>query len=135
MKIKTYKGKLVQEPHFFILNKGMNTGSPNFKPYANCFVLTTETMKELNFYYWLCFALWQTRKFIPCLVGSVVPFIHIRDLKAIIAESEIKVKRNEKEYRKNLSLLIEMDSKGEELAKQLKKINELKRFVLKKVLQ
>ncbi len=135
MKIKTYKGKLVQQPHFFILNKGMNTGSPNFKPYANCFVLLADTDKERNDYYWLCFALWQTKMFAPYLAGSVVPFIHIRDLKAVIAESEIKVKQNEKEYKKNLSLLIEMDAKSEELAEQLKKINELKKFVLKKVLQ
>lgn len=135
MKIKTYKGKLVQQPHFFILNKGMNTGSPNFKPYANCFVLLADTDKERNDYYWLTFALWQTRKFVPYLIGSAVPFIRINDFKTIIAESAVKVKRNEKEYQKNLSVLIEMDTKGDELAEQLKKINEMKKFVLKKVLR
>ena len=132
MKIKTYKGKLIQQPHFFILNKGMNTGSPNFKPYANCFVLLAETDLERNFYYWLCFALWQTGKFRPRLIGSVIPFIHIGDFKDVIADSAIKANKKPKQYQKALSILIDIDQKSEALAQQLKLIGELKKAVLYK---
>lgn len=135
MKIKTYKGKLVQQPHFFILNKGMNTGSPNFKPYSNCFVLLAETDKERNDYYWLCFALWQTGKFRPRLVGSAVPFIHISDLKQVISDALIKANKKSDQYQKALSLLIDIDMKGEEMAEQLKLIGELKKTVLNRVLE
>ena len=130
MKIKTYKGKLIQQPHFFILNKGMNTGSPNFKPYANCFVLLAETDKERNDYYWLCYALWQTGKFRPRLIGSAIPFIHISDLKDVIAEATIKANNKPKQYQKALSLLIDIDMKSEALAQKLKVIGEAKRTVL-----
>ncbi len=130
MKIKTYKGKLIQQPHFFILNKGMNTGSPNFKPYANCFVLLAETDKERNDYYWLCYALWQTGKFRPRLIGSAIPFIHISDLKDVIAEATIKANNKPKQYQKALSLLIDIDMKSEALAQKLKVIGEAKRTEL-----
>ncbi len=107
MKIKTCKGKLIQQPHFFILNKGMNTGSPNFKPYANCFVLLAETDKERNDYYWLCFALWQTSQFRARLVGSTALFIHIVDLKEIITDAVIKASKNPSSIKKlYLRLLI-----------------------------
>ena len=134
MKIKTYKGKLIQQPHFFILNKGMNTGSPNFKPYANCFVLLAETDKERNDYYWLCFALWQTGRFRPRLIGSCVPFIHIGDLKEVIAEASSQASKKPKQYQKALSLLIDIDMKSEKLAEQLKLIGELKKATFRKVL-
>lgn len=124
MKIKTYKGKLIQQPHFFILNKGMNTGSPNFKPYANCFVLLTETDEERSFYYWLCFALWQTGKFKPYLVGSVIPFIHISNIKTILADATVKANRKPKQYQKSLTLLMDIDRKNEILTGQLKVISQ-----------
>jgi hypothetical protein len=130
MKIKIYKGKLIQQPHFFILNKGMNTGSPNFKPSANCFVLLAETEEERNFYYWLCFALWQTGKFRPSLIGSVVPFIHIGDLKQVISDATIKANNKPKQYQKSLSLLIDIDRKSEILTEKLKVIEQLKKTLL-----
>ena len=135
MKIKTYKGKLVQQPHFFILNKGMNSGSPNFKPYANCFVLLAETEKERNDYYWLCFVLWKTQRFVPSLTGSVVPFIRIRDFKTILDDAAVKVHSNKKEYEKFLSLLVDIDSIHEEYEKQLKFIKNLQKAVFKSMLK
>ncbi len=133
MKIKTYKGKLIQQPHFFILNKGMNTGSPNFKPYANCFVLLAETDKERNDYYWLCFALWQTGKFRPRLIGSAVPFIHIGDLKQVISEALAKANNNRKQYQRALSLLIDIDTKSEKLVDQLKLLEDFRKAIFHKV--
>ena len=135
MKIKTYKGKLIQQPHFFILNKGMNTGSPNFKPYANCFVLLAETDKERNAYYWLCYALWQIGKFRPRLIGSAVPFIHIADLKEVIAEATIKANKKPMQYKESLSLLMDIDRKCEKLTEQLKLIGKLKKTLLNRVLE
>lgn len=135
VKIKTYKGKLVHQAHFFILNKGMNCGKPLFQPCANCFVLLAETEKEKEFYYWLCFALWQTKKFEPYLIGSVIPFIHIADLKTVIVQAKIKADKKPKQYQKSLTLLIDIDKKSKVLAEQLKLISELKKSILNKVLQ
>lgn len=63
MKIKTYKGKRIENQfYFFILNKGNNSGKPLLEPCANCYILIAETKEEKEFYYWLCYALWQTGK-------------------------------------------------------------------------
>ncbi len=60
---------------FFILNKGNNSGKPLTQPCANCFMAICETEDENEFYYWLCWGLWQAKAFEQLLCGSVIPFI------------------------------------------------------------
>ena len=131
MKIKTHKGKLVHQAHFFLLNKGMNCGKPLFQPCANCFVLLADSEKEKEFYYWLCFALWQTKKFEHYLVGSVIPFIHIADLKNVIAEVKGKADKKPAQYQKSLALLIDIDRKSRILAEQLQLIAQVKKAMFR----
>ena len=47
--LKTHKtGRTYSNPHFFILNKGLNSGKPLINPCPNCFVVTTSTEEEKN---------------------------------------------------------------------------------------
>jgi len=86
-KIKTHKhGRFYTTPHFFILNKGNNAGKPSFEPYRNAFVVFCNNKQDLQKIYWICAILNAGNFFKPYLNGSVIPFIHINDVKKLIKE-------------------------------------------------
>ena len=66
--------------------------------------------QEREFYHWLCFVLWQTGKFEPCLAGSVILYIHITDVKDITRASAMQVYQKPQQYQKALVTLIEIDN-------------------------
>ncbi len=135
MQIKTYKRQEIRQPHFFILNKGNNCGKPLTAACANCFVCLCNSNEEKQFYYWLCFALWQTSQFEPYLVGSVIPFIHIRNVKTIINDATAKVNTNIKQYQKVLDLLMEINKREKLLQSQFDIIKRSKRVLLSSILK
>lgn len=83
--IKTHQpGRTYQKPHFFILNKGLNSGKPLAEPCPNCFVITTSTKVNRESLYYLCLSLKIGQFFAFYLKGSVIPFIGISDAKKVI---------------------------------------------------
>ncbi len=80
--LKTYRPSAeTEKPHFYILNKGMNSGKPLKQPCPNCFILIAPTEEAKEQLYWLCFGLWRAKSFHYYLKGSVIPFITKNDLK------------------------------------------------------
>ncbi|HNJ17908.1 MAG TPA: hypothetical protein PKN57_12040, partial [Saprospiraceae bacterium] len=62
--LKTYSPKAqINEPHFYILCKGNNSGKPLTEPCPNCFVLTAKSEEDKQFFYSLCFGLWKAKSF------------------------------------------------------------------------
>lgn len=83
--IKTHQpGRTYKTPHFFILNKGLNSGKPLAKPCPNCFVVTTTTKAKRESLFCLCLTLKVGQYFSYYLKGSVIPFIGILDAKKVI---------------------------------------------------
>jgi len=68
---------------FFILSRGHNAGRPSYSPNPNCFALSCE-VPDLARYYWLVYALWMTGSFGPCIMGTAIPFVRLRDVQACI---------------------------------------------------
>ena len=92
--LKSYNQKLeIEKPHFFILNKGNNSGKPLLAPCPNCFVIQCENESEKEQIYWLSYSLWQSKAFYPLLRGSVIPFVISRDVKSCLLMVWIKQKR------------------------------------------
>ena len=90
-KITTYNADQKRSAFaFFILNKGMNSGKPMEHPCPNCFTFNANDQAEKDHYYWLCFGLWQSKSLHPYLNGSVIPFIHLRDLNQVINQASEK---------------------------------------------
>ena len=100
----------VTENAFFILSKGRNTGRPSFKPNANCFVFTCADTQDLHSYYWLVYALWAGGKFHPLLCGSVIEFLHLRDLKHMIETAALTAKNMEAVAR-SMKQMIQLENK------------------------
>ena len=84
-KIKTHRPvKTYQSPHFFILNKGNNAGRPGQKLFANSFVVFANSKEEADQLFWICNILHSGSYFKGHLVGSVIPFIHIGQIKSLL---------------------------------------------------
>jgi hypothetical protein len=78
---------------FFILSKGNNAGKPLQQSCPNCFVLSCETIVDREFYFWLCFGLWQANMFKPFLTGTAIPFLRMYDTVELIKINSQKLNR------------------------------------------
>lgn len=123
--IKTHRsGRTYNTPHFFILNKGLNSGKPLQKPCPNCFVITTVSEHTRESLYYLCLSLKIGRFFSYYLKGSVIPFICITDAKKVIHNA---LENNQQlHWEKKIEKIKKIDAFEQNLKMQLKKINELK---------
>jgi len=109
-KITTYSPDQKRSPFaFFILNKGMNSGKPMEHPFPNCFTFNATDQAEKDLYYWICFGLWQSKSLHPYLNGSVIPFIHLRDLNQVINQASEKAQANPANFQKTVEALKILD--------------------------
>ena len=91
--------------HFFVLNKGLNSGKPLLEPCPNCFVCSCTSEEQKENLYWICFALWQGKRFHQLFVGSCIEFIRIKETFNLVHESFLKTKNNPDVFQKALDLL------------------------------
>lgn len=126
VKSSTVKTEICK-PHFFVLNKGLNSGKPLALPCPNCFIIQTESEEFKETLYWITFALWRTKAFHPYLMGSVIPFIRIGLYKQLINEKIDLVKANPIEFAKTIKQLNFIKMKEKQLQENLKLIQDLKR--------
>lgn len=73
-----------EQPHYFILNRGNNSGRPMNEPCPNCFAVTTETEEQRESLFYLCQSLQIGRYFSYYIKGSVIPFITIDDTRKVL---------------------------------------------------
>jgi hypothetical protein len=131
--IKCHKsGTTYEKPHFFILNKGMNSGKPQKYPYQNCFVIIFEHENEFDNLYFTAYSLWKTNFWHPFLVGSVVPFLRVTHFKTEFIKrvevSEIKLDQ----YNKSAKTLKLLEEKEKEFVKNINIINDFKKAIMYK---
>lgn len=134
--IKVYRQSFsTAKPHFFILSRGNNTGKPLEIPCPNCYVVITDTEETKNFYFWLSYSLWQGQVFKPYLIGSVIPFIRIGEVKKLLTAGAAKAMFNQAKYIKSLTLLQELEEKSKMLENQMKLISQVKKVIMYRLLQ
>jgi hypothetical protein len=125
-KLSTYNpAKKYAGFHFFVLNKGLNSGKPLLDPCTNCFVCSCNSLEDKENLYWIFFALWNGKRFHQLLIGSVIPFIKIKETKNLVQESFLKTKSNPAVFQKALNLLKlanEKDLHFQNLALTIRKI-------------
>ena len=123
--IKTHQtGRTYSRPHFFILNKGLNSGKPMLKPCPNCFVIITNSDEVRESLFYLCLSLKIGRYFSYYLKGSVIPFICITDTKKVISYA---LQNNKQlQWKQKLEKLKKIDDFEQNLKLQLKLITYLK---------
>jgi DNA modification methylase len=116
----------IRKPHFYVLNKGMNSGKP-LLPCPNCFKIETENEEFKETLYWVSFALWRAKAFHPFLIGSVIPFIRIGVYKEVLYENLKIVTANPAEFAETVKKLRFIEMKEKQFKENLLLIQELKR--------
>ena len=129
-KITSYSPDQVRSPFaFFILNKGMNSGKPLEKPCPNCFTFNAKSQEEKDLYFWICFGLWQSKSFHPYLNGSVISFIHLRDLCQVINQASAKAQDNPGTFQKTVEALKILDRQEKQFHRNILLISEAKKAI------
>ncbi|WP_288955761.1 hypothetical protein [uncultured Polaribacter sp.] len=123
--IKTHQcGKTYSNPHFFILNKGLNSGKSLINPCPNCFVIIASTEEAKNTLFHLSMMLQIGGFYGYYLKGSVIPFISIKDCKKVLLKASEATKKLE--FNKHIHAVSVFSKKENELQKLLEKMTVLK---------
>ena len=128
--IKSHRqGVVYSMPHFFILNKGNNSGKPLTVPCPNCFVIQFQSEAEKEQIYWLSYSLWQSKAFYPYLRGSVIPFVVIRDVKACLLDGLHRADESPEQFAKAVEALRSLEAMEIKFKQNLKLIQDAKRML------
>ena len=131
--LKSYNQKEeIRKPHFFILNKGNNSGKPLTAPCPNCFVIQCKCEEEKEQIYWLSYSLWQSKAFYPLLRGSVIPFVVLRDVKSCLLDGLNKATENPTQFEKAVEALRSMEAMEIKFRQNIKLVQEAKRMLFYK---
>jgi len=122
----------IAQPQFFILNKGLNSGKPLEKPCPNCFVITVKNDEEKEFLFWLCWGLWQSKKFYHLHTGSVIPFIRLYEFKAFIQKQAVAAFAAKEQYNKNVKALQQLEQVEKSYKQNLLLILDAKKAIFHK---
>ncbi|MDD4992585.1 MAG: hypothetical protein PHR83_10160 [Paludibacter sp.] len=131
--LKSYNQKSeIEKPHFFILNKGNNSGKPLSAPCPNCFVIQFQSEEEKEKIYWLLYSLWQSKAFYPLLRGSVIPFVVLRDVKSCLLNGLDKANENPAQFEKAVEALRSLEALEKNYKQNLLLISNAKRMLFYK---
>jgi hypothetical protein len=120
-KIKTHKsGKSYNQPHFFILNKGLNSGKPFHHYVCNSFVFLADNKEEKEFYYFLLLGLCELRFFRKHLKGSVIEYVRLGDVIDVIDETLNSVNSGNRSFSDIQNTLAQIEALQANLHKYLK---------------
>ena len=130
LNIKSHRsGSTYQQPHFFILNKGNNSGKPLTAPCPNCFVIQFNNEDEKEQVYWLLFGLWRSKAFHQFLRGSVIPFVNLKDVKDCIRAGYQKATDTPEQFKKSVATLRSLEQMEAQYKQNLQLIAEAKQMV------
>jgi len=128
--IKSHKnGRAYNQPHFYIQNKGLNSGRALHNPIPNCFVVLTETHKQREALYYLCFSLQIGRYFNYYIKGSVIPFITIDDARKVLNKALLNYEKDQ--WQLKVEKLKKITAYEDNLKQQITTIGQLKLALLR----
>lgn len=111
--------KSYPDDSFYILCKGINSGRPMDKPCPNCFVAMCESREIREVFFWLCYALWKSRRVEYHLIGSVIPFIRLREFKSILASALCSAEKQEKNFKRFVDMMVQHEIQSRQITNQL----------------
>lgn len=128
--IKTHGiGRKYNTPHFYIQNKGNHSGRALHNPIPNCFIVTTETEEQREALYYLCQSLQVGEYFKFYIIGSVIPFIRIDDVRKVLNTALLNYKKDQ--WQLKIEKLKKITAYENNLQEQLKTIGQLKLALLR----
>ena len=129
--IKTHRvGTIYSKPHLFLLNKGMNSGKPQKEPFTNSFVVIFDLEQDCENLYFVAYSLWKTNFWHQHLVGSVIPFLRLKDFKnEFFIKSKIMMEEYESHI-KHVAAIKLLEQKEKQFHENINLINDMRRVIL-----
>ena len=125
--LKTHQiGRTYSNPHFFILNKGLNSGKPLSNPCPNCFVVITKMETEKNTLFHLSMMLQIGGFYAYYLKGSVIPFISVDDCRNTLKKGLKSTSNIKDQMQKHIKAVEVISKKEKELQNVIDKMAVLK---------
>lgn len=125
--MKTHQiGRTYSNPHFFILNKGLNSGKPLSNPCPNCFVVITKTETDKNTLFYLSMMLQIGGFYAYYLKGSVIPFISVDDCRNTLKKGLKSTSNINDQLQKHIKAVEVISKKEKELQNVIDKMAVLK---------
>ena len=125
--MKTHQiGRTYSNPHFFILNKGLNSGKSLSNPCPNCFVVITKTEVEKNTLFHLSMMLQIGGFYAYYLKGSVIPFISVDDCRNTLKKGLKTTLNLNDQMQKHIKAVEVISKKEKELQNVIDKMAVLK---------
>ena len=135
-KIKTHsQGKMYNQPHFFILNKGLNSGKPFNHYVCNSFVFLADDENEKEFYYFLLLGIWELRLFRTYLKGTAVEFVRLGDVLDVINETVNSINTGNRVFADVQKSLSQIEVLQSNLNLQLSYLMQLRKSLFHKYLK
>lgn len=123
-------GKTYEKPHFFVLNKGLNSGKPQNEPFINSFVIIFQSEADKEDVFWIAASLWKSKFWIPYLRGSVIQFLALQEFKKEFFPKVIRLLQEYEQHQKNVKALQLLQQQESHHAKNIHLINELRKTIL-----
>lgn len=129
--VKTHKKDTIyNKPHFFILNKGMNSGKPQNEPFTNSFVVIFDSNTDYENIFWIAYSLWKSKFWHQHLVGSVIPFLRLPDFKReFFPKSQLMIDEHEA-HLKHVAALKLLELKEKQFHENINLINDMRRVIV-----
>jgi hypothetical protein len=115
---------------FYILAKGENSGKPGFNPFTKCFQCIAPNKEMFDFYFWLCFGLFEAGKFKSYHRGSVIQFVNLRDLRQVLKQFAPHVYQHYLQYLQIVDHLSRLEQHNTTLAEQIVSIKNLQQHLI-----
>ena len=131
--IKTHrKDTQYNKPCLFILNKGLNSGKPQQEPFTNSFVIIFEKQEDAENIYFVAYSLWKSKFWHQFLIGSVIPFLRIKDIEKEFYKRIQLVYNEFEDHKKNIAALKLLEEQENHFIKNLKLINDIRNVIIYK---
>lgn len=130
-KLKHHRtGETYSNPHFFILNKGMNTGKLLETPCPNCFVISFYCSEDCEHMKAIISSLWRIKFWHQFLIGSVIPYIRIHDFSINLMLKSNEMMQDFEQHKKDIATLKLLEQKEDQFHKNINLINDFRRVIL-----
>jgi hypothetical protein len=122
-KLKCYSASAAGTPAaFYLLSRGWHTGRPSYQPFVNSYAVFCSPA-DVQKYYHCIYGMWEAGAFRQYMRGSVIPFVTIGDVFAVI-ETTMKAMKDVDKRVKSLQAIHEME---QNLRERLRTLGEMKR--------
>jgi hypothetical protein len=129
--VKTHKKNTIyNKPHFFILNKGMNSGKPQKEPFTNSFAVIFDNEKDCENMFWITYSLWKSKFWHRNLIGSVIPFLRKVDFIKEFSAKANEMLQDYEQHQKDVEALRLLELKENQFHQNINLINDLRRVIL-----